>query len=51
MRKMKFQKATKDNQQDHKKLGEEHNQIYGTGLSQTSPQFFPLIVIGKDNFV
>ena len=32
--------AAKDIQQNHKKLGQKHNQKSGTGLSQTDPVFF-----------
>ena len=44
-------KATKDNQQDHKKLGQKVSQRSGTGLTQTSPRFCLLIVIVRDDFV
>ena len=43
-------KATKGNQQDHKKLRQKHNQRYGTRLSQTRPPFTLLNVVAKDNF-
>ena len=40
-------KATKDDQQNDKKLGEKHNQRSGTGLSRTTPRFPLLIVVVK----
>ena len=43
-------KATKDDQQNDKKLEQKHNQRSGTGLSQTGPSFPLLIVVVKDNF-
>ena len=43
-------KATKDDQQNYKKLGRKYNQRSGTGLSQTGPNFSLLIVVVKDNF-
>ena len=45
-----FSKATKDDQQNDKKLGQKHNQRSGTGLSQTVPLFPLLIVVVKDDF-
>ena len=42
--------ATKDDQQNDKKLGQKHNQRSGTGLSQIDPRFLVLIVVVKDNF-
>ena len=43
-------KATKDNQQNYKMLGQKHIQRYGIGLSETGPQFPLLIVVVKDKF-
>ena len=50
-RKMNVLKATKDNQQDHKKLGQKDNQRCGTESSPTSPRFLLLTVVVEDNFV
>ena len=43
-------KATKDNQQKYKKLGQKHNQSSGTGLSRTGPWYSLLIAVVKDKF-
>ena len=48
--KVKSPKASKDDQQNDKKLGQKHNQRSGAGLSQTGPRFPLLIVVVKDNF-
>ena len=41
-------KASKDDQQNNKKLGQKHNRRSGTGLSQTGPRFPLLIVVVTD---
>ena len=40
-------KATKDDQQNDRKLGQKHNQRSGAGLSQTGPRLLLLIVVVK----
>ena len=45
-----FPRATKDNQQNHKELEHKHDQISGTGLSQTGPGFSLLIVVVKNKY-
>ena len=45
-----FSKATKDKQQDAKKLVKEDSQRSGTGFSQIGPQFSLLIVVVKEKF-
>ena len=48
---MKSPKATKDNQQNDEKMRQKDNQRSGSELSETSPLFSLLIVVGEDNFV
>ena len=49
--KVKSPKATKDDQQNNKKLGQKQNQRSGTSLSQTGATFPLLIVVVKENFI
>ena len=47
---MNYPKTAEDNQQKSKKLGQKVNQRSGTGLSQTRPRHFVLIVVINDFF-
>ena len=48
--KVEFSRTTEDDQQNDKKLGQKHNQLSGTSLSQTGPRFPLLNVVVRDNF-
>ena len=43
-------KTVKDNQQNEKRLGQKHNHISGTCLSETRPRFFFLNFVIEDTF-